>query len=134
MHGQWARGLIYPQISHGCRYGGHRSSIMLPQPFRCLKCGVISTQQAPLVSLPTASIFPPSHLTKDLRDFKDRLRSLGPGKVDISLDDKNGLAKLTLVNQDRRNGENPSTTNIYFVSQYFHFLFVWTNMSGANRY
>lgn len=108
---QWAPRLIYPQISFGRRCGGSRSSIVLPQRFRCLKCGVIFTQRAPLVSLPTPSNLSPSHLTKDLHDFKDRLRPLGPGKVNLSLDDKNGLAKLTLVNQDRRNGENPNTTS-----------------------
>ena len=49
----------------------------------------------------------PSHLAEELRDFKDRLRHLGPGGIDMSLDDKNGLATLILNNHERRNGEVP---------------------------
>lgn len=40
-----------------------------------------------------------------LRDFKDRLRPLGPGRVDLCLDDSSGLATLVLDNHDMRNGE-----------------------------
>ncbi|CAM9536332.1 unnamed protein product [Pylaiella littoralis] len=38
-----------------------------------------------------------------LRDFKDRLRPLGPGRVDLCLDDSSGLATLVLDNHDMRN-------------------------------
>lgn len=51
-----------------------------------------------------------SRLTTELREFKDRLRPLGPGKVDLSRDDGNGLAALVLDNQDRRNGEGEGRT------------------------
>lgn len=51
-----------------------------------------------------------SRLTTELREFKDRLRPLGPGKVDLSRDNGNGLAALVLDNQDRRNGEGEGRT------------------------
>ncbi|CAM9342552.1 unnamed protein product, partial [Hapterophycus canaliculatus] len=38
-----------------------------------------------------------------LHVFKDRLRSLGPGAISLSLDDEKGLATLVLDNHDRRN-------------------------------
>lgn len=53
-----------------------------------------------------------SRLTTELLEFKDRLRPLGPGKVDLSRDDGNGLAALVLDNQDRRNGEGRGKTKV----------------------
>lgn len=46
-----------------------------------------------------------SKLHADLEGFRDRLKPLGPGKVDLILDDKTGLATLVLDNHERRNGE-----------------------------
>lgn len=43
--------------------------------------------------------------TIELRDFKERLRPLGPGVVELCLDDDSGLATLVLDNPDRCNGE-----------------------------
>lgn len=37
--------------------------------------------------------------------FVDRLRDIGPGKVNLSLDEDTGLATLILDNLERRNGE-----------------------------
>ncbi|CAM9417367.1 unnamed protein product [Laminaria digitata] len=39
----------------------------------------------------------------ELREFKDRLRPLGPGRVGLSLDNDSGLATLVLDNHERRN-------------------------------
>lgn len=41
----------------------------------------------------------------EMRDFKERLRPLGPGTVDLCLDDDKGLATLVLDNPERCNGE-----------------------------
>lgn len=46
-----------------------------------------------------------SERRRALRDFKDRLRPLGPGRVNLSLNDSSGLATLVLDNHDIRNGE-----------------------------
>ncbi|CAM9859444.1 unnamed protein product [Ectocarpus sp. 12 AP-2014] len=39
----------------------------------------------------------------DVREFKDRLRPLGPGRVDLFLDDRSGMATLVLDNHERCN-------------------------------
>lgn len=41
-----------------------------------------------------------------MADFKERLRPLGPGMVELCLDDDSGVATLVLDNPDRCNGES----------------------------
>lgn len=45
------------------------------------------------------------------RDFKERLRPLGPGMVELCLDGDSGVATLLLDNPDRCNGESESAIN-----------------------
>ena len=41
-----------------------------------------------------------------LREIKERMRPLGPGVVELSLDEDRGVATLALDNPDRCNGES----------------------------
>lgn len=49
--------------------------------------------------------------------FKERLRPLGPGVVELSLDNDSGVATLVLDNPDRCNGESESETNAFWRRQ-----------------
>lgn len=67
---------------------------ILPFPAAASSCRKLSSNRE---ALPLSS--------KELRDFKDRLKALGPGKVKLSLDESTGLATILVDNHDRRNGE-----------------------------
>lgn len=58
-----------------------------------------------MMFLPSFSLSSKRLGNEGLREFKDRLRPLGSGRVDLSMNDENGLATLVLDNHDRRNGE-----------------------------
>lgn len=50
----------------------------------------------------------------ELRDLKERLRPLGPGRVELCLDDGSGVATLFLDNPDRCNGESEEGRETHF--------------------
>lgn len=59
-----------------------------------------------------------------MRDFKERLRPLGPGVVELCLDDDSGVATLVLDNPDRCNGESnkePETHGVVKLLSAIHF-------------
>lgn len=60
-----------------------------------------------------------------MREFKDRLRPLGPGRIGLSLDNDSGLATLVLDNHERRNGEKERVLLFLLLLSSFNPTYPW---------